>query len=65
MIVLIILAAIIAPNQKYLVLFIVGTVISIVGLVGIIMFLVELNKFSKHKANMNIDNQADSEVRIS
>ncbi|TKA59477.1 hypothetical protein MBOVa_3670 [Mycoplasmopsis bovis 8790] len=65
MIVLLILAAIIAPNQKYLVLFVVGTTFNIVALVGIIMFLVELKKLSKDKANMNIDIPAENEIKIS
>ncbi|PZW01602.1 hypothetical protein [Metamycoplasma auris] len=44
MVVLLIWSAIIAPNQKYLVLFIVGNIFWIVAIVGMIMYLVESNR---------------------
>ncbi|ENY68831.1 Hypothetical protein, predicted transmembrane protein [Metamycoplasma auris 15026] len=47
LIVILIWSAIIAPNQKYLVLFIVGHIFWIVGLVGMIMYLVEYKKMPK------------------
>ncbi len=65
MIILLILAAIIAPNQKYLVLFVVGTIFNIVALVGIIMFLVESKKFPRDKANMNINIPTENEAKVS
>ncbi|WP_427902380.1 hypothetical protein ACQRBB_01320 [Mycoplasmopsis bovis] len=65
MIILLILAAIIAPNQKYLVLFVVGTIFNIVALVGIIMLLVELKKFPKDATNMNINIPTENKVKVS
>ncbi|ENY53876.1 hypothetical protein [Mycoplasma alkalescens] len=55
MVVLLIWSAIIAPNQKYLVLFIVGNIFWIVAIVGMIMYLVE-SKRSNFYQNTYSDN---------